>query len=166
VAGGPKTDKANLESMVRVLKEIGKRPILMKKFISGYAINRIQHALNREVNYLLDNDYVTPDQLDEAARVGLAFRMMVVGVVARYDFGGLGLKTRHPPGFEEVPPDYEYKKLKGLVAEGHLGVKTGRGFFDYKGRSEEEIYRERDIRLIEMLRTSKRLEARGPINDF
>lgn len=166
VAGGPKTDKANLESMVRILKEIGKRPILMKKFISGYAINRIQHALNREVNFLIDNNYVTPEQLDEAARVGLAFRMMVVGVVARYDFGGLNLKTRHPPGFEEVPMDYEYKKLKDLVAKGHLGVKSGRGFFDYRGRSEEELYRERDIRLIEMLRITKVLEARGPLNDF
>lgn len=166
VAGGPKTEKASLESMVRILREIGKRPILMKKFISGYAINRIQHALNREVNYLLDNDYVTPEQLDEAARVGLAFRMMVVGVVARYDFGGLNLKTRHPPGFEEIPLDYEYKKLKDLVDKGHLGVKSGRGFYDYKGRSEEELYRERDIRLIEMLKISKRLEARGPLNDF
>ena len=138
----------------------------MKKFISGYAINRIQHALNREVNYLLDNDYMSPDQLDEAARVGLAVRMMVVGVVARYDFGGLNLKTRHPPGFEEIPVDYEYKKLKELVDKGHLGVKSGRGFYDYKGKSEEELYRERDIRLIEMLRANRKLEARGPLDDF
>jgi 3-hydroxyacyl-CoA dehydrogenase len=163
VVGGLKTDKANLEVMVQILKKIGKRPILMKKFISGYAVNRIQHALNREVNFLLDNDYVTPEQLDEAVQVGLAFRMMVVGVVARYDFGGISMRTRHPPGFEEVPLDYEYKKLQELINKGYLGVKTGRGFYDYKGKSEEELYRERDIRLIEMLRTLKKLEARGPL---
>jgi 3-hydroxyacyl-CoA dehydrogenase len=165
VVGGPKTDKANLEVMVQILRKIGKRPVLMKKFISGYAVNRIQHALNREVNFLLDNDYVTPEQLDEAVQVGLAFRMMVVGVVARYDFGGISMRTRHPPGFEEVPLDYEYKKLQGLIDKGYLGVRTGRGFYDYKGKSEEELYRERDIRLIEMLRTLRRLEARGPIED-
>ena len=135
----------------------------MKKFIAGYAVNRIQHTLNREVNFLLDNDYITPEQLDEAVRVGLAFRMMVVGVVARYDFGGLSMKTRHPAGFEEVPLDYEYKKLQELINQGHLGVRTGRGFFDYKGKSEEELYHERDIRLIEMLRTLRKLEARGPL---
>jgi len=165
VVGGPKTDKASLEVMVQILRKIGKRPVLMKKFISGYAVNRIQHALNREVNFLLDNDYVTPEQLDEAVQVGLAFRMMVVGVVARYDFGGITMRTRHPPGFEEVPLDYEYRKLQELIHQGHLGVKTGQGFFDYKGRNEEEVYRERDLRLIEMLRTLGRLEARGPLAD-
>jgi 3-hydroxybutyryl-CoA dehydrogenase len=163
VVGGPKTDKANLELMVQILRKIGKRPVLMKKFISGYAVNRIQHALNREVNFLLDNDYVTPEQLDEAVRVGLAFRMMVIGVVARYDFGGISMRTRHPPGFEEVPLDYEYKKLQELIDKGYLGVKTGRGFYDYKGKSEEELYRERDIRLIEMLRILRKLESRGPL---
>jgi 3-hydroxybutyryl-CoA dehydrogenase len=163
VAGGPKTDRRNLERMVEILRKLGKRPVLMKKFISGYAVNRIQHALNREVNFLLDNGYVTPEQLDEAVRVGLAFRMMVVGVVARYDFGGISMRTRRPPGFEDVPLDYEYKALQGLIDKGYLGVKTGRGFYDYKGKSEEEICRERDIRLIEMLRTLRKLEERGPI---
>jgi 3-hydroxybutyryl-CoA dehydrogenase len=163
VVGGPKTDKANLELMVQILRKIGKRPVLMKKFISGYAVNRIQHTLNREVNFLLDNGYVTPEQLDEAVRVGLAFRMMVVGVAARYDFGGISMRTRHPPGFEEVPLDYEYKTLQELIDKGYLGVKTGRGFYNYKGKSEEEIYHERDIRLIEMLRILRKLEARGPL---
>ena len=163
VVGGPKTNRTILEFMVQILRKVGKRPVLMEKFISGYAVNRIQHALNREVNFLLDNDYVTPEQLDEAVQVGLAFRMMVVGVVARYDFGGISMRTRHPPGFEEVPLDYEYKKLQELIDKGHLGVKTGRGFYDYKGKSEEEIYRERDVRLIEMLRILKKLEARGPL---
>ena len=163
VAGGPKTDRAYLEAMVGILRKIGKRPVLMKKFISGYAVNRIQHALNREINFLLDNDYVTPEQLDEAARFGLAFRMMVVGVVARYDFGGISMSTRNPPGFEEVPLDYEYKKLQELIDREYLGVKSGRGFYDYRGKSEEEMYRERDIRLIEMARILRKLETRGSL---
>jgi 3-hydroxybutyryl-CoA dehydrogenase len=163
VVGGPKTDKASLESIVRILKKIGKRPVLMNKYISGYVVNRLQHAINHEINFLLDNDYATPEQIDEAARGGLAIRMMVVGVVARYDFGGISMKTRHPPGFVEVPLDYEYKKLQELINKGYLGVKSGRGFYDYKGKSEEELYRERDIRLIEMLKTLKILEARGPL---
>ena len=94
---------------------------------------------------------------------GLAFRMMVVGVLARYDFAGISTRTRHPPGFEEVPVDYQYRKHAELIKKGHLGVKAGRGFYDYKGKSEEEVYRERDIRLIEMARTLKKMQQRGPL---
>jgi 3-hydroxyacyl-CoA dehydrogenase len=164
VAGGAKTAESTTGTMVQILKQIGKRPVLMKKYISGYAINRLQHAMNREVNFLLDNDYISPEQLDEAAIVGLAFRMMVLGVVARYDFGGISMRTYKPPGFEEVPLDYKYRTLQKLVDKGHLGVKSGRGFYDYKGKSAEEMYRERDIRLIEMSRNLEKLETRGPID--
>jgi 3-hydroxybutyryl-CoA dehydrogenase len=163
VVGGPQTSPESVEAVAQVLRRIGKRPVVMKKYIAGYAINRIQHAFNREVNFLIDQGYITPANLDEAVKVGLAFRMMVVGVVQRYDFGGISMRTRHPAGFEEVPLDYEYRTLQKLIDRGTLGVKSGRGFYDYKGRSEEEVYRERDIRLIEMARTLRKLEERGPI---
>ena len=163
VVGGPRTAEATLETMVDLLRQIGKRPVLLKKYIPGYAMNRLQRAMHREIHYLIDNDYLTTEQMDETVRVGLAFRMMVVGVLARYDFAGISTRTRHPPGFEEVPVDYQYKKHAELIKKGHLGVRAGRGFYDYKGKSEEEVYRERDVRLIEMARTLKKLQQRGPL---
>jgi 3-hydroxybutyryl-CoA dehydrogenase len=42
---------------------------------------------------LLDNDYLSREELDEAAKWGLALRMIIVGVVQRVDFGGLDLTT-------------------------------------------------------------------------
>jgi 3-hydroxybutyryl-CoA dehydrogenase len=121
VVGGPKTSTESVNPVMELLRDIGKKPIHLKKYISGYAINRIQHAFNREVYYLIDNGYISPDQLDEAARAGLAVRMMVLGVVARMDFAGLSMRTRHPSGFEEVPLDYEYKTLKYTAP---LGTET------------------------------------------
>jgi len=163
VVSGPATSDESINTVMKLLKAIGKRPIYMKKFISGFAINRLQHAFNREVHYLIDNGYILPEELDEAARAGLAVRMMVLGVVARMDFAGLSMRTRHPVGFEEVPPDYEYKTLKRLIDQGCLGVKSGRGFYDYGEKPSEEVYRERDLRLMEMLRALEKIEARGPI---
>jgi len=163
VVRGPATSDAAIDTVINLLSDIGKRPIYMKKFISGFAINRLQHAFNREVHYLIDNGYISPDQLDEAARAGLAIRMTVLGVVARMDFAGLSMRTRHPVGFTEVPEDYEYKTLKQLIEIGHVGVKSGRGFYDYGDRPAEEVYRERDLRLMEMLRALEKIEARGPI---
>ncbi|MBA7708561.1 putative 3-hydroxybutyryl-CoA dehydrogenase [subsurface metagenome] len=162
VVKGPQTDEANVELVVGILKEIGKRPVIMRKFIPGYIISRIQLALQREVYFLLDNDYVTPEQLDEAAKFGLALRMLIVGVVQRFDFGGLDLSVKNlkNPKIQPTPLDYQPKKIFELVNEGYLGVKTGRGFYDYQGRSEEELCHERDIKLIRILKACESLADR------
>ncbi|NWF91619.1 MAG: 3-hydroxyacyl-CoA dehydrogenase family protein [Syntrophaceae bacterium] len=154
---GPETDQTSIELMAKVLRDMGKRPAVFKKYVSGYVVSRLQFAFQREVHFLLDHDYLSPEELDEAAKWGLALRMMVVGVVQRFDFGGLDLSARNleRPSFLPTPLEYKPKKIFELVKQGYLGVKTGRGFYDYKGRTEEEVYRERDIKLIKMLKALK-----------
>jgi len=157
VVKGPETDEASVELMAEVLREMGKKPAVFKKYVSGYVVSRLQFAFQREVHFLLDNDYLSPQELDEAAIWGLALRMMVVGVVQRFDFGGLDLSARNleKPSFPPTPLDYKPKKIFDLVKQGCLGVKTGKGFYDYAGRTEEEVCRERDIKLIKMLKALK-----------
>jgi len=95
VVKGPQTSEESVELMVQLLEKIGKKPLVLRKFISGYVIPRLQMALQREIHFLLDNEYVTPQELDETVKAGLALRMMVVGVVQRFDFGGLDLTVRN-----------------------------------------------------------------------
>ena len=38
-----------------------------------------------------------------------------------------------------TPMDYQPKKIEELVKSGHLGVKTGKGFYDYEGKSEVDL---------------------------
>jgi 3-hydroxybutyryl-CoA dehydrogenase len=45
---------------------------------------------------------------------------------------------------------FELKTLKRLIERGHLGVKSGRGFYDYSGKKMDQIMRERDIKLIKL----------------
>lgn len=154
VVKGPRTDQSSIDTMVNILKKMGKKPAVMHKFIPGFIINRLQLALQRECHYLIDNDYVSPQDFDEAVKYGLALRMMVVGIIQRIDFGGLDLsiKNTENSNVQPVPLDYKPKKLYELVSHGHLGVKSGKGFYDYSGRSEADIYRERDVKLIHLLK--------------
>jgi len=163
VVKGPETSEESVCLLAALLKKIGKAPLVLKKFISGYVLSRLQIAMLWEIFYLLDSDIVTPEQLDTAAKTGLALRMMVVGLVQRMDFGGLDLTVRN---FENpymrkqlTPRDYKPEKLYELVREGHFGVKTGKGFYDYGGRTEAEVCYERDIKLIRMLRAYRELES-------
>jgi 3-hydroxybutyryl-CoA dehydrogenase len=163
VVKGPKTDQGSIELMVQVLKEMDKNPVVFNRYVSGYVVSRLQFAFQREVLYLLDNDYLSPEELDDAAKWGLALRMMVVGVVQRFDFGGLDLSARNleKPSFPPTPLEYKPKKIFELVKQGCLGVKTGKGFYDYKGRSEVEVCRERDIKLLKMLKAVKAIEHKA-----
>lgn len=162
IVKGPETSPENVQLMAALIKKIGKTPLVMNKFSSGYVVSRIQIATLREIFYLLDNDIVTPEGLDDAAKTGLAIRMMVLGLVQRMDFGGLDLSYKNVtnPYVQSTltPLDYKPVKLEELVKEGHLGVKTGKGFYDYKGRSEAELCEERDIKLIKMLKAFKAME--------
>jgi len=163
VVKGPDTSEESIHILAALLKKIGKAPLVLKKFILGYLLSRLQIAMLGEIFFLLDSDIITPEQLDTAAKTGLALRMMVLGLVQRMDFGGLDLTVRNyeNPFMRKqlTPRDYKPVKLYELVREGHFGVKTGKGFYDYGGRTEAEVCYERDIKLIKMLRAYRELES-------
>ncbi len=165
VVKGPQTSADNIELVVRILKGMGKKPVVFNKPLAGYVVSRLMIAYQREVYYLLDNEYLSPQDLDLAAIWGLALRMLVIGVVQRFDFGGLDLSVRtlEKTAAQSTPIDYKPKKLVELVEQGHVGVKAGKGFYDYEGRSEAEVCHERDVRLLKLLKILQETEIAGPV---
>ena len=146
VVQGPDTTNETIELTCSLLEGVGRIPIRMKKFIPGFVINRLYRALGREIFFLLDNGYITADQLDLAGKLALGARMVILGLVQRYDFTGLDISARNleNPDFFDPPIDNRPKSLFDLVQKGHLGVKTGKGFFDYSDKKLEEILKKRD----------------------
>jgi len=163
VVKGPETSEESIQKMLATLKKIGKAPLYLRKFISGYLVARWQIATLRDIFYLIDNDVVTPEELDMAAKAGWAIRMMVLGLLQRVDFGGLDLSVKSLDNpyvrSQMTPQDYKPVKIYELVKQGHLGVKTGKGFYDYSGKTEAQACYERDIKLIKMLKAYKELEG-------
>lgn len=157
VVKGEDTAQETIDLVVEFMKKTGKVPILMEKFVPGFAVNRIQRVLGWETYFLLDNGYITPEQLDLAVKASLMPRGMVLGLVQRYDFTGLDLSVKNLENSEVIdPPMNKHPEcLYDLVKEGHYGVKTGKGFYDYSDRPMEEILKKRDKMMIQVLKNTK-----------
>jgi 3-hydroxybutyryl-CoA dehydrogenase len=163
IVPGPETDPEVVETVRAMVTALGQKPIVLKRFISGYVANRIQSAISLEVFRLLDEGFATARDIDDAIIHGLALRIPILGHLAKADFTGLELsrmamanRTYDPP-----VPTGRSQSLDALVAEGRTGVMSGRGFFDWSGQAPEELFRERDRRLLALKRALR--DIGGPL---
>ena len=149
---GPKTAPETVDVVKALLVKLGKKPIVLSRFLPGFIANRLQSALGNEVLFLLDNGYATPEDIDEATKASFGLRIPILGLVKRMDFTGLNLTQKIISNrlYEPPQPQGKSKTVDQLMAQGKMGVKSGSGFYDYGGRSSEEIMKERDIKLIKL----------------
>lgn len=152
IVPGPGTSRQTVNRVKRLLIKVGKSPIVLSRFLPGFIANRLQSALTREVLHLLDNGYATPEEIDLATKAGFGLRIPILGLVKRMDYAGLDLAQRVIGNATYRPPPDRTRSetLDGRVARGKLGVKTGSGFYEYQGRSPEELMKERDLKLIKL----------------
>ena len=159
---GPQSDPAAITTVQNMVTAMGKVPVVFKEMVQGYVANRLQAAMQLEVYRLLDEGLVTPKDIDDSVIHGLALRIPILGIMAKADFTGLllmqhGMKNRSytPP----VPRDHS-DTLDALIDDGRTGVMSGKGYFDWGDRSPEELFRERDRKLLALKQALRRI---GPM---
>jgi 3-hydroxybutyryl-CoA dehydrogenase len=129
VVRGPKTNEATVATAMEFVRSIDRTPVLLQKEIWGFIVNRILFAASEEAMRLLEGGYASAEDIDTAVQKGLNWPM---GPFHLLDFSGLdifygALKDRHRQGEGADAPEV----LRKLVEAGHLGKKTGKGFFEY-----------------------------------
>ena len=147
VIRGEKTADETVNLILGIAKRLGKMPIIIQKEVPGFAMNRLQFAALREALHLVETGVVTPEDADKAMSYGVGFRYPWLGPLKTADLGGLDVfHTVASYLFSDLnamesPPEL----LSRLVEDGKLGIKTGKGFYDYEKESSEEILKKRDL---------------------
>lgn len=146
VVPGKKTAEATTKTAIDLLLKVKKVPVRLKKEIIGFILNRVQVAMNREVYYLVEQGVVSAEDMDTAMRTSLGFRLPFQGPLQVRDLAGLEvtLKVDEVLLSEISSSTQPNKLLKDKVARGEVGVKSGKGFFDYTPETLGKIIRERD----------------------
>lgn len=133
VVQSEETDPAVADRVAGYLEEIGKVAIRVRRDLPGFLANRLQHALGREAYSLIERGIATAEDIDNAVRYAFGFRYIAAGPVLQKDHAGLEV---HAAAATTIYPDLcnatgPSTALTSLVAAGHLGMKTGRGFYEW-----------------------------------
>jgi 3-hydroxybutyryl-CoA dehydrogenase len=151
---GTKTSDAAYELTERMMKESGKRTALVRKEMPGFIVNRVMGAITRECAFILDEGICTPEDLNTAIKSSTGFRFACLGPMEVEDMIGLDISAtvsgRVFPGLSNATGPS--KLVLEKVERGELGIKSGKGWYDYSGRTREQVLAEKNLALIKQLK--------------
>jgi 3-hydroxybutyryl-CoA dehydrogenase len=89
IVGGEDTAPETLETLAGWMEELGKAPVVVRRDIPGFVVNRLQYALLREAYSLVDSGVSSFADVDRAVTQGLGARWAAIGPFETMDLAGL-----------------------------------------------------------------------------
>jgi 5-formyl-3-hydroxy-2-methylpyridine 4-carboxylate dehydrogenase len=150
VIAGAHTDSSVTEQAKKILAGCGLIPVIVEKDVPGFVHNRLLYAILREAVSLVEKGVISPEELDKCFKWGLGLKLAVIGPMELLDVAGLDI-------YEAVAgylnADLENRTsvapyITQLTREKHLGMKTGKGVFEYTPERTRELRAERGAKLL------------------
>jgi len=140
VIGGRHTSAEVVDYAFDLLKTAGKHPVKVKKDVPGFVGNRLQHALWREAVSIVDQGIADAATVDEVIKNSFGIKLPVLAPLETADMVGLDLTLQiHEHILRRIDRSMSPAALlRRKVERGELGLKTGRGFYEWDSEKVEQ----------------------------
>jgi 3-hydroxybutyryl-CoA dehydrogenase len=160
VVRGNKTSDLTIKRSLELMIKMNKKPIEVRKEAPGFVGNRLQFALLREAQHILEEGIASKEDIDAAVVYSIGRRLPVTGPILSADMGGLDVYKdisnylySHLSTTQESTPS-----MSELVNENKLGNKTGEGYYKWDASFSEEVNNAREKELIRYLKRDMGME--------
>jgi len=131
VVKGPHVSEETAQVSMDLCPKLEKVPVLIKKEVEGFLLNRIFRVITREALWMLEMGIATAEDIDKACVFGAGHPM---GPFRLMDLTGIDLnyimsmeRFRKSGDFADLPAPSVVEKY----IQGHYGEKKGKGWYDY-----------------------------------
>jgi 3-hydroxybutyryl-CoA dehydrogenase len=131
IVRGARTSDDTLNTIVEVTNKMGKEPVVCKKDVAGFVVNRVLIPALNEAIGLVNEGVASPEDIDKAIKLGLNWPM---GPLTLLDYVGLDTTLSITEVMvREIDPKYQANPLlRQMVRAGLLGRKSGKGFYNWQ----------------------------------
>ena len=137
ICGADCTTAEAIDFACSFLREMDRKPVVLKKPTPGFIGNRLQFALWREALALVEEGICDPEDVDTCLEYSFCPRYTSIGIFEHFDNGGLALNAATCRNIWPILsnrtdiPDF----MKKLMEEGKMGPRSesSQGFYDWNG---------------------------------
>lgn len=160
VVKGPKTSDETALAVRDLLEACGKKPSVLNKFMPGFIVNRMATVICRELYYMIDQGWVSPQDAENALKYTDGLRWSFEGPLELWDFVGLQIPIAVAADVlptlcnstDKIP--YADK----LIAEGKTGVRAGEGMLGKYPADVDGYIKKRNKRIVAMYKMMNQFE--------
>ena len=147
------TDPKIVDKFCLFLKSIGKVPVVCKSS-PGYIVPRLQSLVMSEACRMVEEGVASAEDIDKAVKNGLGIRFTSMGPLEFVDWGGLDILyyankyLSDNLGERFSTPEIVNKNME----KGNIGIKSGKGIYDFSEINIEEYKEEKLSNFVELLK--------------
>jgi len=138
VIPGEKTSQDVVDLTLEYVKSVKKEPVICRKDVPGFIINRLFIPMVHEACYMMDRTGATMTEIDSAVKFKLGFPM---GIFELADFTGMDVihKATIEMHLRDKKVIFPHPTIEKMFNAKKLGQKSGEGFYKYSDEKYERV---------------------------